>query len=96
MEVATLASNLLMFFFMSRQLDRRAVADSRQCSPLLDAPVDVLIPTFKEGATILERTLIGAKSIRHGDLRIWVLDDGARPWLEQLAAELGVLYLPRV
>lgn len=96
MELATLASHLLMFFFMARHVDRRAVADARQSSPLLDAPVDVLIPTYNEDATILERTIIGAKSIRHRDLRIWVLDDGARPWLRQLAAELGVLYLARV
>jgi glycosyltransferase involved in cell wall biosynthesis len=96
MEMATLTSNLLMFFFMARHVDRRAVADARQSSPLLDAPVDVLIPTYNEDATILERTIIGAKSIQHRDLRIWVLDDGARPWLRQLAEELGVLYLARV
>jgi len=95
-ELATLTSNLLMFFFMARHVDRRGIADARQFSPLLDAPVDVFIPTYNEDATILERTIIGAKSIQHRDLRIWVLDDGARPWLEQLAAELDVGYLERV
>jgi cellulose synthase (UDP-forming) len=96
MEGATLTSNLLMFFFMARHVDRRVEADRRQSSPLLDAPVDVLIPTYNEDATILERTIIGAKSIQHRDLRIWILDDGVRPWLEQLATDLGVLYLPRI
>ena len=65
MEGATLTSNLLMFFFMARHVDRRVEADRRQSSPLLDAPVDVLIPTYNEDATILERTIIGAKSIQH-------------------------------
>jgi cellulose synthase (UDP-forming) len=95
-EICSIASAILVYFFMSRKLDRRALADTRQCSPLNGAPVDVFIATYNEEQSILERTIVGAKAIQHSDLRIWVLDDGARPWIQQLAAELGVMYLSRV
>jgi cellulose synthase (UDP-forming) len=30
------------------------------------------------------------------DLRVWVLDDGARSWVAELASELGAQYVKRV
>ena len=44
---------------------------------------------------ILERTIVAATSIIHDNLRVWVLDDGARPWVKQLADELGAYYVAR-
>jgi cellulose synthase (UDP-forming) len=96
MEISAVLSAMLVHFFMSRHLDRRADADARQSCPLLNAPVDVFIVTLNEDSSILERTIVGAKAIRHSDLRIWVLDDGARSVVRELAAELGVLYVQRV
>jgi cellulose synthase (UDP-forming) len=96
MEILTILSNMLMCFFMSRHIDRRPIVDARESSSLLHAPVDVFIPTFNEDISILERTIVGAKAIVHSDLRIWVLDYGARPWVRQLANDLGVLYISRV
>lgn len=95
-EASALTSAMLVYFFMSRFIDRRAIADDRQRSPLLHAPVDVFIATYHEGREILERTMVGAKAIDHPDLRVWVLDDGARPWVRDLADELGVMYVQRV
>lgn len=95
-EVLAVVSSMLVQFFMSRHLDRRAVADARQHSPLLSSPVDVFIATYNENYDILERTIVGAKAIEHADLRVWVLDDGARPWVRELAGELGVMYTCRV
>jgi cellulose synthase (UDP-forming) len=34
--------------------------------------------------------------VDHNDLRVFVLDDGTRPWVRELAAELGALYVQRV
>ncbi|HTZ46621.1 MAG TPA: cellulose synthase catalytic subunit [Verrucomicrobiae bacterium] len=96
MEVCAVLSAMLVQFFMSRYLDRRGQADANQSSPLLQSPVDVFIPTLNEDLPILERTIVGAQAIRHNHLRIWVLDDGARPAVRQLAEELGVLYVQRV
>jgi cellulose synthase (UDP-forming) len=58
--------------------------------------VDVFICTYNEGPEILERTILGTTRIAHADLRVWVLDDGARDWVRDLAGELGALYVRRV
>jgi cellulose synthase (UDP-forming) len=57
--------------------------------------VDVFIPTFREPRELLRRTLLGAKALDWPNLRIFVLDDGARPWLEALCREEGVRYIAR-
>ena len=54
------------------------------------------IATYNEDYDILERTIVGAMAIAHPDLRGWVLDDGARPWVRDLARELGALYRFRI
>jgi cellulose synthase (UDP-forming) len=92
----TLFSSMLIFFFMSRTISRSADADAHTGSPLMQTPVDVFIATYNEDRTILERTIVGAKAIHHSDLRVWVLDDGAREWVKDLARELGVEYTFRV
>jgi cellulose synthase (UDP-forming) len=65
--------------------------DARRPPPL----VDVFICTYNEGEAILERTIVGAASMDYGRFRMWVLDDGRRPWLEAMAARLGAGYLTR-
>lgn len=89
-------SNILSLFFLSRSRNRSAEADAAQDSPLVTAPTDVFIPTYNEPYEVLERTIVGAMDIDHPDLRVWVLDDGARPWVQDLAEGLGALYLARV
>ncbi len=92
----TVLSSILICFFMSRIIDRTPEADAHANSPLMAAPVDVFIATYNEDRAILERTIVGAKAINHPDLRIWVLDDGARAWVRELAEELGAEYTFRV
>jgi cellulose synthase (UDP-forming) len=65
--------------------------DAREPLPL----VDVFICTVNEDEAILERTIVGAASMDYGRFRVWVLDDGRRPWLEDLSRRLGVSYLTR-
>lgn len=55
---------------------------------------DVLITTLNESADILRRTLLAAKQVTHVRA-IWLLDDGCRPAMEELASELGVCYVAR-
>ncbi|MBV1886163.1 MAG: cellulose synthase catalytic subunit [Parvibaculaceae bacterium] len=63
--------------------------------PLIPAPeglsVDVVIPVYKEPIDVIRQTLIGAKGITYPH-ETWVLDDGRRPEIKALAAELGVHY----
>ncbi|MFO1079189.1 MAG: glycosyltransferase [Reyranellaceae bacterium] len=88
---------LLTLFFLSRHRDRSGAADAGEAAGWFrDAPVDVFICTYNESYEILERTILGATRIAHDDLRVWVLDDGARPWVRALAEELGALYVCRV
>ena len=95
-ELATLTSSILVYFFMSRTINRSPDADLHADSPLHAAPTDVFIASYNESRDILERTIVGALALQHPDLRVWLLDDGARPWAAELAAELGAMYVSRV
>ncbi|MFN3628417.1 MAG: glycosyltransferase, partial [Parvibaculum sp.] len=55
----------------------------------------VLIATYNEDRTVLERTIIGAKSSSHPHCDVIVLDDGRRPWLEQFCLLQNVRYVQR-
>lgn len=95
-ETASVVSSLSVYVEMTRSRHRSPEVDNRKNSSLLSAPVDVFIATYNEEMPILERTMVGAVAIEHPDLRVWVLDDGARPWVRALAEELGVRYIYRV
>jgi len=56
--------------------------------------VAVLIPTYNEPREVLLPTVAAAVALRPGH-ETWVLDDGARPWVAELAAELGAHYRTR-
>lgn len=96
LEAASLVAVALSLLFLSRTRDRTATAkiDGRATNP--DAPlIDVFICTYNEERSILERTIIGATGMAYGHYRVWVLDDGRRPWLRRLSGELGCHYLTR-
>ena len=57
--------------------------------------VDVFIPTYNEGVDILRRTILGARAMEWPRMRIYLLDDGRRPEMKAVAAELGVEYITR-
>ena len=86
------------FVNLSRTLDRRREAtEQRAWLDRLPSPprVDVLIATYNEDENILARSIAGALGIDFPGLRVWVLDDGRRPWLEALCEQKGALYLTR-
>ncbi|MCA1530242.1 glycosyltransferase [Bradyrhizobium yuanmingense] len=97
LEAASLVAVALSLLFLSRTRDRTGAAkvDGRTTDP--GAPlIDVLICTYNEERGILERTIIGATGMDYGNYRVWVLDDGRRPWLRRLSGELGCHYLTRL
>lgn len=57
--------------------------------------VDIFIPTYDEPASVLQRTMVGAMALNYPNKTVWLLDDGERPEIEQLASELGLRYLAR-
>jgi cellulose synthase (UDP-forming) len=58
------------------------------------AKLAILIPTYNEGVEILLPTIAAAVAVRLPH-ETWVLDDGRRPWVEELATALGARYLSR-
>ena len=56
--------------------------------------VAVLIPTYNEPPEVLLPTIAAAVALRPAH-ETWVLDDGDRPEVSQLAADLGAKYLAR-
>lgn len=57
--------------------------------------VDVFVPTYDEDDQVLRSTLIGCAALDYPNFEIWVLDDGRRAWVRELAGELGARYLTR-
>ncbi|MGQ0815328.1 MAG: glycosyltransferase [Gemmatimonadota bacterium] len=69
----------------------------RDREPPVAAPgksVDVFVTTYDEPLEIVRRTVIGARAIRYPH-RTYVLDDGKREEVLQLAQELGTGYIRR-
>ena len=56
--------------------------------------VAVLIPTYNEPSEVLLPTIAAATALEPAH-ETWVLDDGDRPWVRDLAATLGAQYLAR-
>src|SRR5688572_23466517 len=97
-EMLTLFGMMLSFVTLTRVSNRTPEVErnlpwfrSLRKKPL----VDVFICTYNEERDILERTMIGARGIDYPNFRVWVLDDGHRPWLRGLAESVGVTYLGR-
>jgi len=63
-------------------------------SPSPDLKVDVFIPTYNESPDIVRLTALAAKNIRYPH-ETWILDDGNRIEIKELADELGCVYLTR-
>lgn len=58
--------------------------------------IDLLIPIYSEPMEVVRPTLAGCLDQDYdGPTTVWLLDDGKRPAMEQLAAKLGVNYLTR-
>jgi cellulose synthase/poly-beta-1,6-N-acetylglucosamine synthase-like glycosyltransferase len=99
LEVLTVAGNSATMIFLMRLRDRsdevrRNLAGLESRSGPMPR-IDVLICTYNEDRDILERTIIGATGIDYPNFRVWVCNDGRRPWLRALCAEQGVGYLDR-
>lgn len=81
---------MALFFFMAWRLTDRK--DLPPAPPGLS--VDVFVPTYDEPLWLLRRTLLGVKGIRYPH-ETYVLDDGSRPEVAELARELGCRYFAR-
>jgi len=97
-EMLSMLGTTLALFFLTRTKDRtpEASANAQWLRSLPEQPlVDVLICTYNEEEAILERTIIGALGIDYPRYRLWVCDDGRRPWLKALCERHSCGYLTR-
>jgi cellulose synthase (UDP-forming) len=93
-ETLFLTSLLPLALVLLRQRDRSDASARPVPHALRDAPVDVFILAGDETLETLERSILCATAIAHRDLRVWVLEAGAREELAALALSLGALHLP--
>ena len=96
LEALSIFGSLSAFLILSRYKLRSEEADANlgwwgNAEPR----VAILIATYNEDREILERTIVGAKFLRHRNKEIIVCDDNRRDWLSDFCAELGVRYLRR-
>ncbi|WP_315764834.1 glycosyltransferase [Bradyrhizobium sp. SZCCHNR2009] len=97
LEALTLLSSSVAFVILARTKERTTEAD-RHAGWWLPGPpprVDIFIPTYDERIEVLERTIVGAKAIDYPSLRVFILDDGSRPWLRDFCTEHGIGYFAR-
>lgn len=61
----------------------------------LRSSLDVFVPTVNEPLTILEKTMAAAANIEYPQKHLYLLDDGGRDEVKQLAKKYGYTYLRR-
>lgn len=97
-ELGAVGGSVVSYVTLTRTINRSAEVE-RNSAWLLGQPemplVDIFICTYNEEREILERTMLGATGIQYPNFRVWVLDDGRRSWLADVAAQLGCNYLTR-
>lgn len=93
-EIMGSLAGLILLHVLSRTIDRGEEATNNPVEGHPGGPplIDMLIPTYNEQAEILYRTIVGALSQDYPRFRVWVLDDGKRPWLREMCEELGANY----
>ena len=97
-ESGGVAAAALSAISLSRTRDRSSEADRNQqwLRALPEMPlIDVFICSYNEEERILERTIIGATGMDYPNYRVWMLDDGDRPWLRALCESLDCGYIAR-
>ena len=97
-EMGGMLAAALSLLFLTRTRGRSAEADAN--APWLEEHsgyprIDVLICSYNEERSILERTIVGALAMDYPKFRVWMLDDSRRDWLKILCARLGCRYMSR-
>jgi len=92
-ELMAYASLLLGYFQLWNPTDRV------KYPPALDKDdlphVDIMVCTYNEQISVLYRTLVGCNALQYQKKTIYLLDDGDRMEMRQLAQHLGVQYIRR-
>ena len=76
--------------------NRKFISNHENSAPIDgQARVDIFIPTYSEPVSIVEPTVAAAMRVRGGKVTVWLLDDGNRAEMQQLAQHCGARYIAR-
>jgi len=96
LEALSILGSLSAFLILSRVKLRTQEADTHADWWGAQEPrVAILIATYNESKDVLERTIVGAKFLRHQNKEVVVCDDSRRDWLRDFCAEMDVRYIRR-
>src|SRR5690554_2924169 len=96
-EVIGLIAAATMYVWLMRRTDRHEQANrGEQLLTGGSKPrICILIPTYNEPETILEKTIIGATSQNYDNYAVYALDDNRRKNIKELCKLHGVGYIDR-
>ena len=102
-EVLALFDASILLAILARPTNRSAEADKGEAqlralwqeNAQAIPPVDVFIATYNEPREVLEKTILGCLAMDWPDARVWVLDDGRRPWVRDICEAKGAGYITR-
>ncbi len=98
MELLIIFSNSFQLYLMLNAKHRHREADKMVVAVIdgtFTPSVDILIPTYNEPTSILRRTIVGCQALEYDQKKIYLLDDGQRKEMQNLAKELGCEYITR-
>ena len=97
-ETLALLESGVFWLSLSRTLERTTPIEARvlaTATPAKQPSVELWIPTYREPFEVLEKSVLAAKAVDYPGLRVKVLDDGNRPWLEERCKVWQVDYVTR-
>jgi cellulose synthase (UDP-forming) len=97
-ETLALLESGVFWLSLSRTLERTTPIEPPALAtapPAKQPSVELWIPTYREPFEVLEKSVLAAKAVDYPGLRVKVLDDGNRPWLEERCKVWQVDYVTR-
>ena len=93
-EMLAFFAMILGLFQVYGQSDHQPISLSKYAPEQLPT-IDVMLCTYNEPVSVLYRSLVGCQSMNYPKKTVWLLDDGNRPEMRQLAQSLGCQYISR-
>lgn len=94
-ETLALLESGVFWLSLSRSLERVTPTASAGAGTAKQPSVEIWIPTYREPFEVLEKSVLAAKAVDYSGLRVKVLDDGNRPWLQERCQVWQVDYVTR-
>ncbi len=94
MELMAFYAMVLGHFQVWGETNRKPVSIEKHLPEQLPS-VDVMLCTYSEPVSVLYRSLVGCMSMEYPNKQVYLLDDGNRPEMRELADKLGANYIGR-